>query len=356
MKVNQVQHCWNQALEECSIPEVAPAPLLNPDASVLIVNAGITVFKQVMLSGANLPTTAITQPCIRTHWNSDGLFMFSMLTAVGSVDQMDVGMKLVTRFLAALSLHIDHYICVVDDRDEDVTTRARELGTSVEIEFQHGNTDAYWTRWQFGSGAELEGRGLTLVALDRNGQRYSLGNIIIVHHEPSRRDYFDIGFGLERIVSLFHNGDYWAGSHWKASIDAVTALGYSDAQTRRIANHLIAIHKLIAEGADPAPKGAGYLTRKLIRQAVDLVMAQDASNTSPDATINRLMKASAIFNAAAGLDAHETVVNHVQAYISGIDRTLQMAAKAARKQGIAVRDLDLSGTYGIPSWALPGAP
>ena len=349
--IHQVQQCWKRALSQSGIPEAAPAPLLKPDESVLVVNAGITPYKSTMLSGADLPPTATTQPCIRTHWKSGGLFLFSMLTAVGSRDRLDHGLALTRYFLNALPIDCDRYVCVVDERDYDVASCASALGDGMAVEYQSGSTDAYWTRWRFGHGERLVGRGLTIVARDREDCRYSLGNLIVVRHAVSNSDYFDIGFGLERIVSLFHGGDYWGGSIWKVPLERIATLGFDDAQARQVANRLVAVHRLIAEGAYPTAKGAGYLTRKLTRQAVDLVMDKVPADPQAAPPIERLLQASAILDAAAGLDAHEAVVDHVRDYLAGIEKAIGMVAKVSRRRGVDMADLDLSGTYGIPPWA-----
>jgi len=351
MDFEDVQRVWNQSRESCGIKEAPAAPLLNPDKSVLVVNAGITVFKAAMLSGLDIEATSITQPCIRTHWGSDGLFLFTMLTAIGSISELGKGLDLVRGFLKALPFDQESYFCAVDRRDDDVVAIAREFSDDRNIRFQRGNTPAYWTRWQFGSGEDLVGRGLTIIAQDNDGQRHSLGNIILVEHNPSGCQYFDIGFGLERIVSIFHNGDFWTASRWNKSIYAICDLGFSESDARQIANHLVAIHKLIAEGAAPGPKGAGYLTRKLIRQAVDQTILQVSPAAQPDDAGTILLAASAILIDAKNNEVHSIIVAHVQSYISGVSKAIRRAERAARKSGVAIHELDLSGTFGIPTWA-----
>ena len=194
-------------------------PLVTDDPSVLFINAGITPFKPTMLGGEFLPTTAIVQRCLRTRWNTSELFRFDMLAFLGMVTHLHETVGHFFNFLTKeVGLPIANFHCVVNEQDTDLLNLISLYLPSKKIHHLNVNNQKYWVRWEFGCGEILTGRGLTLVWKFTNrspcctsccihcecNRFLPLGNIVDVLHKPTNCRYFDIGFGVERLTSLFH--------------------------------------------------------------------------------------------------------------------------------------------------------
>lgn len=344
---------WRQLCREYHIPLRPPAPLLNPDSTVLLVNAGITPFKPAMLAGEPMDSTAIVQPCLRTYWKGSGRFAFDMLTIVGARPDLDRAARLAMELLTGIGFAMEDITSVADENDPDVISVAEAMTGRGRVKKQRGNNGTYWTRWEFGHGEALSGRGLTLVHTGDSARHISLGNVIIVSHLPSGRSYFDIGFGVERLGSVFFGGDEWAPTAEYRRFPEVMALGFSTDQVRAIANHIVAARRMINAGAAPGPKGAAYLLRKLIRSAVDMVIEAAPVDTVPEDVVLPLMEAARLLLTPEDERALQTVIGAINDYLLAVGHGLAATLKRLQREGAnAISSSKLRDTFGLPYWAI----
>jgi hypothetical protein len=350
----RIMNAWREICREREIELRPPAPLLNPDPTVLIVNAGITPFKATMLAGHPMRPAAIIQPCLRTFWSNPGRFAFDMLTLVGERADLDPAVSVVLAFLARLGFAAQDLICVADQDDSDVIEIANAMTGPQRVETQRGNTDTYWTRWEFGYGPALSGRGLTIVLAKADSPRVSLGNVIIVSHPASGRSYFDIGFGVERLGSVFCGGDEWAATTDGQCFADIMALGFDADQTKVIANHVLGAKRMIEAGLRPGAKGAAYLLRKLVRSAVDLVVEWSPWDVEPRATVVLLVEAARSLLPINDRSMLPVITGAIDDYLNSIDRALATARKwSSCESGDTSRSPHrFRDTLGLPRWAI----
>lgn len=342
---------WRRACAKHGVRVRPPAPILNPDPTLLVVNAGITPFKPMMLAGEPLDPVAIVQPCLRTHWSGSGRFAFEMLTLFGEQRDVALGVGLTMDFLADIGAEGSSLSVVADDAVPEVFSLACSMVGPDRVTRQSGNTDDYWTQWEFGHGDLLSGRGLTLVYTDEAGRRASLGNVILVHHKTSGRVYFDIGFGVERLGSVVGEGDEWDGeANYVANVEA---MGFGTDEAREIVNHLIAARRLIEAGALPGSRGAGYLLRKLVRRAVDIAVEAAPQTRRPEDAASSLLEARWFFAPDAPDHRVSSLIADISgAYLSSVARAMRAVKKDIRNGADEAVMSRLHDTYGLPRWAV----
>ena len=347
--VEIVVQAWEESCRALGVPLVPAAPLLRPDPSVLLVNAGVTPFKPAMLRGERLQPTAVVQPCVRTYWGAPGRFAFDMLTMVGMAEDAEIAARLAASLAERLDLARCRLGCVLDERDADVAAHAQILCERDRIEVQEGNNDRYWTRWHFGEGDALVGRGLTLIHVG-DDTRLSLGNLIVVDHRDSGQSYVDLGFGVERLASIPHAGDEWAPTPAAAAIARLVARGVRRNYACDLANRAAAAERMIGAGALPDARGAGYLLRKLIRGTVDASVTATAGDAAPELAVERLLADLSVL-----LDDNISVCAIFGAeaanYLEQVARGQLALLRRHRRTGASLASLDPAGTYGLPTWA-----
>jgi hypothetical protein len=260
----------------------------------------------------------------------------------------------VKAFLARLGFAAEDLLCVADQDDCDLIEIANAMTGPRRVETQRGNTDAYWTRWEFGYGQALSGRGLTIVHAKADSARVSLGNVIILSHPTSGRSYFDIGFGVERLGSVFCGGDEWAATTEGHCFADIIALGFDADQTRVIANHILGAKRMIEAGVRPGAKGAAYLLRKLVRSAVDLVVEWSPSDVEPRATVVRLAEAARALLRTADGSVLPTIIGAIDDHLNSIERAISMARKWSSGESAELQRSShrLRDTLGLPRWAI----
>lgn len=346
--VDSVVQAWKACCGRLAVPLVPAAPLLRPDPTVLLVNAGITPFKPAMLAGARLAPAAVIQPCLRTYWSAPGRFAFDMLTMVGMDEDAALAARLTVALVERLGVERRRLQCVVDTRDADLAAFAARMCPPEAIEFQDGNDDRYWTRWHFGEGDALVGRGLTLIHAEGR-LRLSLGNLILVDHPASGRRYVDLGFGVERLASIRHAGDEWAPTAAAAGIARLVAGGMASERARDLANRASAMARMIDAGATPDAHGAGYLLRKLVRGTVDAAVTAAPRHLPHADAVAQLLADLPIF--IHDPQAMSVVAIEAGRYLEQVERGWRALVRRARRTGMPPAQLDPAGTYGLPLWA-----
>jgi alanyl-tRNA synthetase len=343
-------------------------PLLHDDGSVYFVNAGITPFKAHMLSGGPLPLTAVLQRCLRTRWDSAGGFRFEMMTVVGMAEALPTVSALLFRLLEEeLGLDRERLHCVLDLTE----TRLRGLTGPLppaRLHHQSGNNEALWTRWEFGYGDRLAGPGLTLVwdlgaeracgesceASCACGRHLPLGNIVVVENPGAQRAYFDVGFGVERLASIFHGGLTGAFDPLRSALAASAVLPLPEREAARLADCHAAVCLLVEEGLRPEGKGAGYVLRKLVRTMYDCVSGQapgDAVAALAGLVSELLLAAEPPLADSLRSAVSAMIEAEAHSYAESIARAVPRARQLLSRSKLSEGDLRLRlrDTYGLPA-------
>jgi alanyl-tRNA synthetase len=343
-------------------------PLVTDDPSVLFINAGITPFKPAMLGGEFLLTTAIVQRCLRTRWNTSELFRFDMLAILGMVPHLHETVGDFFNFLTKeVGLPIANFHCVVNKQDADLLSLISLYLPEQKIHHLNSNNHKYWVRWEFGCGEILTGRGLTLVWEFANrslccrtcnihcecNKFLPLGNIINVLHKPTGCHYFDIGFGVEMLISLFYDGEVYNIDTLQKFIRSFCELGMDVKTSQLLTNLYSAAIPLIKEGMLPSNKKAGYILRKMIRCILELLYTQPFSPIveSIIETTNCYLNLTDDCQDFDRKIISEVIIEECQIYIKNIDRGKQLARNfLAGKENIPVEKLyvEIQSTFGLP--------
>jgi alanyl-tRNA synthetase len=343
-------------------------PLLTDDPSVLFINAGITPFKPIMLQGKVLPNTAIVQRCLRTKWSASELFKFEMLAILGMASSVHDAVAHLFDFLTKeIDLPMSNLHCVANKNDTDLLSLVVSYLPEQKIHYLDKNNHKYWVRWGFGCDAILTGRGLTLVweFTDRSScsstchiycecNRFlALGNIVYLLHTPTKCRYFDIGFGVERLASLFHDGEPYAIDTLQAPIDEFRKLGIDMKMAQSLTNLYSSIALLIEEGVLPSNKKSGYILRKMIRCIVELFYTEPCELVTESVTAATKCYLRSIDSCQG---SHRKIflsitIDECVLYIKSIDRGKQLAKKfLTRNKEKSVEYLyeEIKNTFGLP--------
>jgi hypothetical protein len=143
-----------------------PVPLTEGDRTVHFVNANVTPHKPTLQAGEPIGRLCAYQHCFRAHGEHPWLFAFGMaglLTDLADPDDLArIAVDSHDATVAAVpDQRADRIHVLVDAADEDliggVTAAATPTGGTV-----HALADsAISTRWDYGEGFDLRGRGVT---------------------------------------------------------------------------------------------------------------------------------------------------------------------------------------------------
>jgi alanyl-tRNA synthetase len=265
---------------------VSSFPLLHDDPSVLFVNAGVTPFKSAMLAGEDLPVTALIQRCFRARWESSGSYRFEMMTLVGPGGQfLNTAIGFLDFLRTDLRMQVQHIHCVLDRNDKYLENLVIGEFPSDRIHHHSGNTDEVWTRWEFGCGKRLTGCGLTLYWVqnlsDHNDivpeqEWLPLGNFVYLSTDTPGQNYFDIGFGLERVACAL--GESTGSTPSNVGPAACLVAPFQRENSANIIRNMSpqeqaelwsAIFLLVEEGVEASPRGAGHVLRRMLRSVFE---------------------------------------------------------------------------------------
>jgi alanyl-tRNA synthetase len=293
-------------------------PLCQNDPTVMFVNAGITLFKPRMLAGEEIPLTTVVQKCLRTYWNRNTCLLFRMLTVVAMGSRLNQVTAATFDLLESLGYDRNKLAAVVSPSDSDLLAAVSMHVASAQLRLQEGNTPEYWTHWDFGHQDILVGRGLTIICAEEN-QDLSLGNIIVVENMQRRRQYLDVGFGIERLAL----GLGYEEAGFSAARHSFIQYNLRDEDQRKLFYYLDAALNLIWENVQPSAHKRGYVLRKLLRSVSELL--------SNDISI--VLKISESVMDVSGADASRkaeaiaVIEREISGYISGSDNRRRAAQR-----------------------------
>ncbi len=345
------------------------APILASDPTVLFVNASVTPFKPVMLANRALPRTAVVQRCFRAQDVPTYLFAFDMLGIVADARSSAGIEEDLFRFLDSLGMTRERLLAVVDARDADLQRTASAELPRERVFTQTGNSKKYCTRWEFGHGERLVGRGMTIVGelpgskpcgdfcgweCVRCRRFVPLGNIILIRSADADQEYLDVGFGAEAVVSFFHSGDILQSPPVSDCSEALRELSELHGQQRQVVRLLLGIRELTAAGIRPGARKHAYVMRKLMRQVLAILCrveegGEESVRKSLRQVIGRMARAAPSAELWTSTEAFLLAESrlYAQAIVQGAARARGYLAHAGHRSDEACRER-LRESYGLP--------
>lgn len=278
---------------------MAAVPVTAADDTVTFVNATVTPAKGRLAAGESVGRAVSAQPCIRAHGAHPWLYCFDMVGTLtddgddpATLDAVAVdALEAVRSAVPAATGLLEAF---VHPGDSDLTRAVRAAGVGVLFDERPEQT-----RWTYGAGYPLAGRGVTLAACAPDGRcapdcgaghhcgRWSeIGNIIVVH--APRRTYVETAFGVEALRAVPHAGDLYALPELRQRCQELVSSGLTAAGAPQVANLERALDRLQTDGAEPAAKGPGSVVRRMLHQLEDLLAAADDTTLSTRVAQHRL--------------------------------------------------------------------
>lgn len=253
-------------------------PVVEGDETVTFVNATITPHKRLLRDGVPLGKTCQLQQCLRSNGDPPWLYSFLMIGLLADAEHRfqiyrDAAAVLTEHVLAAA---VERVVVLVDRRDVDIEQTWRQAAGQLAGRIHTIDGQRWATRWKYGHGDELTGRGLT-VFLEHPQARHSqdcepgcgcdrwqaLGNVIDI--QTPTTGYVEAAFGVEALRATAYGGDLYQLPEIQEAVARFTAAGLDLPAARQAVNHVRAIVTLTHAGCRPGAKGGQSVLRRLLR-------------------------------------------------------------------------------------------
>ncbi len=259
---------------------IMPKPLRTPDTTLSYVNSSIAIFKEEMLSSGNVDKQFVIQSCFRHRPSDNYGYLFKMLGAFTNVAHLDDTFTVIMECLENVGLDRSQIHIVLNPEDRILNESSqRLLKDPSRLHYIDSSTEKYSVTWKFGQN-ELSGKGVTFVyklpeevpSTDINHVSYvPLGNIIIIITSAGKQ-YIDVGFGIECILSSFFEGNMFKIPFYELQVSYIEKeFGFSTAKARTVVKCLHPILFFLREEIAPSKKGSGYILKRLFRDLFDIL-------------------------------------------------------------------------------------
>jgi hypothetical protein len=263
--------------------ETPSEPLTTTDRTVPFTNASITAFKPRMLAGDSLGKTCQIQTCFRGRSEYPRLFVFDMVTVTADAGHLAEICGALPRALLAGATWItpNRVEVAINECDTDLATTLRRSLSVPDIVIREVRSDCVPTRWTYGAGDQLTGRGLNFFIRHETepcspacvfgcacGRWQEIGQIVAIH--GVHRDYVEAGFGVESLQATAYGGHIydlpWIVDERRRLEDA----GFGAAEAVHLLNLHRAVTSLTRSGARPGSRGPAHVMRRLVLRLIDL--------------------------------------------------------------------------------------
>lgn len=345
--------------------QTEPVPLTEGDRTVHFVNANVTPHKPTLQAGEPIGALCAYQHCFRAHGEHPWLFAFGMaglLTDLGTAadpgaadDLARIAVDSHDATVAAVpDQRADRIHVLVDAADDDliaaVSAAAAPTGGTV-----HALVDsAISTRWDYGDGFDLSGRGVTYYYRrpdvgcadecrpDCKCARWQpLANLIVIDRGSVR--YVETALGVEITAAIPFGLDPYALPEIADRVAAAEQDGIPPAAAADLVNLLRAVAAFVHDGARPAAKGAGSVVRRFLGRLITLL----EEHLQPEAAATLLHRLGAPPALLSAVEAE--IVRREEA-----GRRAETAAAAMLRRRPDVTDDLLSKTFGLDAATLAG--
>ncbi|HEU5268508.1 MAG TPA: hypothetical protein VFU36_01200, partial [Jatrophihabitans sp.] len=154
------------------VQPAAALPLARPP---FFVNASVTPYLDAMAAGQPCARTAQVQPCFRARPLAALPRVFTMLGVLAPAGDTARLLADCAAFVRQVLPGSGPVFAACAAADADLLDRCGEAGLPVDA-----SADASATRWQYGRGNRLAGRGVALVAGTPSGARFVAGTVTVV--------------------------------------------------------------------------------------------------------------------------------------------------------------------------------
>ncbi|GAA2786556.1 hypothetical protein GCM10010521_75490 [Streptomyces rameus] len=328
-----------------------PAPVTEADGTVAFVNATITPYKSTLAANRPIGRICHYQPCFRAHGEHPWLFAFGMTGLLADIESgNDLQRVAEDNHLATLAALPDHRAdrlhILVDSRDTDL------MGPVSDAAAEHGgrlhvlDTPQVSTRWEYGDGYALRGRGITYYyrrpgvgcAVEcqpdcRCARWQPLSNLILV--EGAERRYAEVGFGVEITAAISFGPNAYALPELAGRVTAAEKAGLTPDRAVDAVNLYRALALLGECGARPAGKGPGSVVRKFCLRLLELLAPLTADQA--DSLLERF---------GASRNFRDALKAEGERRARAMVRNLRAAASVLERRP-DTPDADLRATYGL---------
>jgi alanyl-tRNA synthetase len=248
----------------------APASLFGADNSLLFTNSSIVPFKTMLLNGALNRPQQVLQPCFRCNVPTGSHSLFTMYGMVGLLrDALTICADL--KLAVGLSLDNRHALEICfDPRDADLSRLWQDAPTIVTDAVRTaGACDK--TRWSYGAGSRLTGRGGTIWASRRSWipgvpkPSFPIGSFIVMALDGEDA-YAEAALGPELLCAASANVGVSDLPETRASLEEHREHGLCPAEAFEQSDLVRSVTELMRSGLRPGSKGRGNILRKLIRR------------------------------------------------------------------------------------------
>jgi alanyl-tRNA synthetase len=258
---------------------ISAVPVVEGDETVTFVNATITPHKEWLRSGAPIGKTYQLQQCLRSNGDPPWLYSFLM---IGLLADSKFRFEVYRDAAAVLVEHVllaavaERVVVLVDKRDVDIQRTWKQAAGPLAARIRIVDGQQWATRWQYGHGDDLTGRGLT-VFLEHPYARHgedcqpgcgcrrwqALGNVIDL--QTPTGGYVEAAFGVETLRATAYGGDLYQLPEIQQVVARLAAAGLDQPAARQAVNHVRAIATLIRDGCQPGAKGGRSVLRRMLR-------------------------------------------------------------------------------------------
>lgn len=343
--------------------------LVENDPTLLFVNSTIAPFKHGMMNGEEIPNTAQIQDCFRSNSTVESLIplFFRMIGHVsmrGSLRKiMDDLIEFFNQVCGIATIQLYGVIHQSDKELQDAWTWSALKENMVLI---NGDTRKYSTRWKYGDGFGLSGRGMTIVFRSEQlnacseqcdphcncGKYVGLGNVIVVKSEQGDKEYIDTGFGLERLIACKYFNDPFKIPEHQIQLRKLNEIGFNNDGAKKVFNLMRGIFKLIEQGVVPYNKKESYVLKAIIRKLIiELSVFMNKDFSKVEAMYERvfdLLKGEEPLLTAV---SNEIVIEEVRRYLSLMNKRVADAKRFIRKNSKLDKSLlkeQVTQTFGLP--------
>jgi alanyl-tRNA synthetase len=285
-----------------------------------------------------------------------------MMTVVGSSEYYFETAREWLRFFREVIVGLSGRLHLVSDHGQEALMLPFKE-EHISCHHLNQNNSFLWVTWKFGHGQRLCGKGLTFVWEDFATPPCSkqcgplcgcrrfipLGNYVLIENRIAQRTYFDIGFGLQRLASLFADGDEFALEPMRTLIRKIKPFCGGIEKSRKVVRLLGGILRAIQAQVRPGPKLHGYVLRKLIRRLLtELQREQKAPSTRE---LERILELASEAFPRCPDGWQKVVLTEAERFCFNLQRNLRAAEKFARTQStLPTSQLvkAVMSTYGLP--------
>lgn len=285
-------------------------PIIPKDNDLLFVNASITPFKNLLVSGNSPKNIALIQKCVRAGGGAYSLeeinksnycnTFFEMFGCVIFNQNHNEVIAFLFDLLNFINIDKDKFYFTIPFNDAQFKESLLDNGISENKILELSGNDIFWTTWRFGKDS-LVGQGITAI-YSRSENKISdarkmieeediyipLLNVICVDKKEENGTIkslnhigFDVAIGIERLAAIMQNCNHYQTDIIKPKLLIVESffkkrcIKISESEIKIITDYLRTAEVIISEGVFPHKNKRGYVLRKIIRSVMEIIFIND---------------------------------------------------------------------------------